>query len=118
MANKTIRESVQTFLTDGYSCKGFHLHLPLASDIKVPNLTLDSLLAYHTSLAQMLPPLRVSLLELTLICPDFKLFNPLNERLINKNTFPNMVSYHFGQMDEERWPKLITTMSVLHSPKL
>jgi hypothetical protein len=49
--NKKLRESVQTYLTDGYSCKAFHLFLPLASNIKIPNLTLDNLLAFHTSLA-------------------------------------------------------------------
>ena len=52
------------------------------------------------------------------MCPDFKLFNPINERLINKLSFPCLKSYSFGYMDEERWPKAITPMSVLYTPGL
>lgn len=95
-----------------------NIKLPLATKIDVPNLTLDHLLTFHNSLTQLMPPLANCLTHLTLLCPDFKLFNPLNERLINRNTFPLLEYYHLGYMDEERWPKLISNMNVLQTPTL
>ena len=67
---------------------------------------------------EILPVPQEPLKKLSLVCPDFKIFNPLNERLINRDSFPNLEFYHFGQIDEERWPKVISGFNVLYSPKL
>ena len=58
------------------------------------------------------------LIELDLNCLDFKIFNPLNEKLISSSTFYQIRKYRCGMFDTDKFPKFINSESVLCTPSL
>ena len=79
------------------------------------NKTIDDLLNWNREVKYLLS-LSKSLLELDLTCHDFKIFSPLNERLISSETFPQLRSYSAGIFEQDKFPKLISPDSILCSP--
>lgn len=58
------------------------------------------------------------MLELDFSCHDFKIFNPLNERLVSRESFPALRKYTVGIFDADKFPKQIGPDSVLSTPTL
>ena len=58
------------------------------------------------------------LIELDLNCHDFKIFNPLNEKLISSTSFYQLRKYTCGMFDADKFPKFINSESVLCTPTL
>ena len=58
-----------------------------------------------------------TLLQLELNCDDFKIFNPLNDKLISRDSFNQLREYKCG-IFEENFPKTISDTSVLHCRSL
>lgn len=53
-----------------------------------------------------------------IVCKDFKIFNPLNDKLISDSTFPKLQTFKVGLLDDEKFPKFISPNSVLYAPTL
>lgn len=53
-----------------------------------------------------------------IICEDFKIFNPMNDKLVTNATFPLIEKLTAGIFDEERFTRYIGPQSVLNSDTL
>ena len=63
------------------------LTLPKVELIKKPNKSIDDLLTWNREVKYVLS-LAARIVSLDLTCNDFKIFNPLNEKLISRDSFP------------------------------
>ena len=113
--NKIFREHVIEFMNRiSHAC----IHLPKVDQINKKDKTIDDLLSWNGAVTTMLAQASLCLDHLELICNDFKIFNPLNERLINRESLPHLRSYKCGMLDEDRFPRLISSFSILNTPGL
>ena len=81
------------------------LNIPKVEHIKKENKSIDDLLTWNREVKFVLGQPSQALTELSLSCHDFKIFNPLNERLISKDSFPYLRKYSVGVFDVDKFPK-------------
>lgn len=94
-----------------------HLNIPKVEEIKKERKSIDDLLTWNREVKYFLGQSH-SLLELDFNCHDFKVFNPLNEKLISSTSFSQLRKYSVGVFDEDKFPKSIKEDSVLCTPTL
>jgi len=56
--------------------------------------------------------------DVSIVCEDFKIFNPLNERLLSASTFRQCLRLKLGILDEERFSRYLSQQNVLFAPRL
>jgi hypothetical protein len=91
--------------------------LPQIEKIKKQNKTIDDLLRWNQEVSSVLRQPMHTLLKLSLMCADFKIFNPLNDKLISRDSFSQLQEYQCGTF-EDNFPKVISDASILHCPTL
>lgn len=85
------------------SADNLNLQIPKVEQIKKESKTIDDLLNWNREVKFILGQSQ-SLLELDFNCHDFKIFNPLNEKLISSGSFPRLRKYSVGIFDEGKFP--------------
>jgi len=71
--------------------------------IKIPKVekTIDDLLTWNRQVSNILATSSQTLLDLSLVCLDFKVFNPINEKLLNSQSFTHLRAYTVGMFNDE-----------------
>ena len=75
--------------------------------IQKENKSIDDLLNWNREVTQLVNNVNYAR-EVEIICEDFKIFNPLNEKLVSNSTFPNIERFRVGLLDDEKFPKYET----------
>jgi hypothetical protein len=94
------------------------LSIPKVEKINKANKSIEDLLTWNREVQAILKSCSFYLTELDLSCADFKIFNPLNEKLINFQSFSQLRKYTCGVFEEDKFPKTLSATSVLHTPTL
>ena len=101
-SNKHFYESIVPFYLKDMD--HFKLCIPKVEQVKKANKTIDDLLTWNREVKFILNQAQ-RLTELDFSCHDFKIFNPLNEKLISCEQFPYLRHYSVGVFDEDKFPK-------------
>jgi hypothetical protein len=94
------------------------IHLPKIEKIKKKQKQIEDLLRWNREVSNMLRSPAHSLLKLELKCDDFKIFNPLNEKLLSNQSFAQLQIFEAGVFDENQFPRSLSEQSILHTPTL
>ena len=99
------------------TCTVVSINLPKVETIRKENKSIDDLLAWNrevTTLVSNMPNAH----QVEITCEDFKIFNPLNDKLVQNTTFPYIHSLTAGVFDEERFTRFIGPQNVLSTMTL
>ncbi|CDW75705.1 UNKNOWN [Stylonychia lemnae] len=113
--SKTLSSQLNLYLQE--YCKDIQIKIPKVENIRKENKGIDDLLTWNKEVQFLINNLS-SAQNIQIVCQDFKIFNPLNEKLVGNSTFNNIKKYDVGIFDEEKFPKFITQQSVLYSQTL
>lgn len=95
----------------------FALRVQKVESIRKECKTIDDLLQWNAevlAVVQRSPHAR----DVSIVCEDFKIFNPLNERLLSASTFRQCQRLKLGMLDEERFSRYLSQQNVLFAPRL
>ena len=106
-----ILEAVNEYMVNMRSAE---VRLLKVEKINKKNKSIDDLLLWNSRVTDMIAGASANIRHFSLICEDFKIFNPLNERLISSETFSCLESYTCGMLDDEKFPRFISSQSIFN----
>ena len=68
------------------ACQLLSLHIPKIENIKKESKSIDDLLNWNREVSTLVSNVP-NAIRVEIICDDFKIFNPLNDKLISNSTF-------------------------------
>jgi len=83
------------------------LKLPKVENIRKENKSIDDLLNWNREVTQMVGNMP-NATDVDINCEDFKIFNPLNDKLVSIHTFTNLKTLKAGVFDDERFTRYIS----------
>ena len=93
------------------------LKIPKVENIRKENKSIDDLLNWNREVTTMIGSMQ-NATDVDINCEDFKIFNPLNDKLVSTHTFYQLRSLKAGIFDDERFTRYISPQNVLNTPSL
>lgn len=83
------------------------MRLPKVEKIKKENKTIDDLLKWNKEVTDLISNVN-NAVDVELICEDFKIFNPMNEKLVSNESFPRINKLKAGLFDDEKFTRYMS----------